>query len=184
MILVSPTLFGRDFGQLRAFAPDPHSEARWLIRCTCGAVCSLSEPELLSGSYLACSDCQPATPIPSTLWSNLRSNARRRNLRVEVTQQFLFALLLQQRSCCVLSGWPIGFDRKHKRNTASVDRINHKKHYTTTNVQWVHKIVNSMRGVYSPRAFLTQIDEIRKHGYDPDYVRHVQRQAVRLARDN
>lgn len=78
----------------------------------------------------------------------IRSNAAIRDLKFEVTGEFLWKLFLKQDRKCALSGVTIqfkdfGVDRTTQ--TASLDRIDSCLDYTEDNVQWVHKHVNRMK---------------------------------------
>ena len=48
-----------------------------------------------------------------------------------------------------MSGVPIGFDDA----TASLDRIDSSRGYVPENVQWVHKVINRMKGTLSDDEF-------------------------------
>jgi hypothetical protein len=80
--------------------------------------------------------------------SLLRSNADLRDLKFEVTGEFLYQLYLDQDKKCALSGVDIyfkAFGTDRTTQTASLDRIDSCLDYTEDNVQWVHKHVNRMK---------------------------------------
>jgi len=77
---------------------------------------------------------------------------------------FLWSLFLKQNKKCALSGLDIILNpqwsnqnngRKTKVvQTASIDRKDSKKNYTTDNIQWVHKDINKMKGMLSDKEFI------------------------------
>lgn len=82
----------------------------------------------------------------------------------DVTMTFLWSLFLKQNKKCALSGLDIILNpqwsnqnngRKTKVvQTASIDRKDSKKNYTTDNIQWVHKDINKMKGMLSDKEFI------------------------------
>jgi hypothetical protein len=64
----------------------------------------------------------------------------------------------KQNRKCALSGVEIklvsNILKNPKNNTASIDRINNNKDYTTNNVRWVHKDLNYMKQDFSDEEFI------------------------------
>lgn len=90
----------------------------------------------------------------------------------EVTLEFLWELFLKQNKKCALSGLDIILNpRWAKQNrtkgeniqTASIDRIDSTKNYTIDNIQWVHKIINNMKGQSKDSDFIEICKIVAKH---------------------
>lgn len=82
----------------------------------------------------------------------------------DVTIEFLWKLYVKQDKKCAISGIPITLIKNWSEQskskeleiyqTASIDRIDSKKGYTTNNIQWVHKSINYMKGQLSNDEFI------------------------------
>jgi len=83
--------------------------------------------------------------ISGKMWSNLVANSKNRKLNLEITPDDIYAKYIQQNKKCALSGLDLSLTFDTKTNTASVDRIDSKKHYTKDNIQIVHKIINQCK---------------------------------------
>lgn len=70
--------------------------------------------------------------------------ARSRGWDWEITEEDAYAVLEKQEFKCALSGLSLTF----KPQTASLDRVDSKRHYTPDNIQWVanscHKIYGNL----------------------------------------
>jgi len=86
--------------------------------------------------------------IPGKFWSTLKREAVSRNKEFNITIEYLQELWDRQNGKCAISGIQLELGQQPDR-TASLDRINNKKGYIVGNVQWVHKMINMMKGVYS-----------------------------------
>jgi hypothetical protein len=53
---------------------------------------------------------------------------------------------------CALTGWDISLD--YTKCTASLDRIDSKKGYEASNIQWVHTMVNMCKNKYEQDKFI------------------------------
>lgn len=85
-------------------------------------------------------------------WSRIKYSASKRNIDFDVnlTIEFVWNLYLEQDKKCKLSGLPITINKSAKiNNTASLDRIDSNLGYNSTNVQWLHKDVNNLKGSMS-----------------------------------
>lgn len=82
----------------------------------------------------------------------------------DVTIEFLWDLFLLQDRKCALSGIPITLNPRWSQQnkgrvtkiiqSASLDRIDNTKGYEITNVQWVHKDINLMKGSMREEVFI------------------------------
>lgn len=85
----------------------------------------------------------------------LKSNAKARNIEVNITKEDCIDKLIDQRFKCALSGIDIHLSTSsyakifQEETTASLDRIDNSKGYEKDNIRWVHKIVNIMKNKWS-----------------------------------
>jgi hypothetical protein len=80
-------------------------------------------------------------------WFQVVKNAKARHLEITIDGDYAWELYKRQNGKCALTGVDIGF--VGKTPTASLDRIDSKKGYVPGNLQWVHKVVNMMKGTLS-----------------------------------
>lgn len=110
--------------------------------------------------------------VSGDYFSHLKYKAKKRNIPFSLTIEDLDQLMVTQNHKCVYTGQPL--DAKTRRKySASLDRIDSSKPYTTSNVQWVTKEVNFMKHQLSEEAFLDIVEQIyrRKFAYsdvEPD----------------
>jgi hypothetical protein len=88
--------------------------------------------------------------IPGKVFSKLKRDAATRNIGFFITLQDISDVFEQQNRLCALSGNPISF----LESTASVDRIDSSKDYTTDNIQIVHKHINMMKRDFNNDYFI------------------------------
>ncbi len=86
------------------------------------------------------------------MWGGIKRAAKKRNIPWEIEIDEAWHIFIGQERKCALSGIPIGFDPGNK--TASLDRIDSSLGYVSGNIQWVHKDVNNMKGVYPQSYFI------------------------------
>jgi hypothetical protein len=106
--------------------------------------------------------------LSGVLWSKIRNHARYRNLSFTITIQEAWELFLTQKGRCALTGNPIAFassmaEENGGGRTASLDRIDSTKGYTSSNVQWVHKDINVMKMDLSESRFLELCRAVVQH---------------------
>ena len=130
------------------------------VRCACGYEALNAVYTLTKGASSGCHKCRSprrsawacwmgAGEMSGTYWGSILAGAKTRSLDVSITKEYVWTLLLAQGRRCVLSGVPIGFDDA----TASLDRIDSSRGYVPENVQWVHKVINRMKGTLSDDEF-------------------------------
>ena len=86
-------------------------------------------------------------------FSELRNNAKKRNIQVEITLDDIKELYTKQDGKCAISGRIMTHESKEREDTQhiinkhniSVDRIDSKKGYTKDNIQLVCAIINRMK---------------------------------------
>lgn len=95
-----------------------------------------------------------------TLFKKYQSNALKRNLDFTLNIDDLWDLYLSQNKKCAITGVDVNMvnatinDNYHLQ-TASLDRIDSTKGYTKTNIQWVHKTINSLKSDFSNVNFFS-----------------------------
>lgn len=134
----------------------PRPACRWELQCDCGKIYKCISENLLNGMTSSCG-CQKKLfhnncneKSISIYIKNLKSDAKRRNRKFELTKLQIETLLLSQQNKCKLSGLPIEIEN----GTASLDRIDNTGHYTLDNVQWVHRKINYMKNTLQQNDFL------------------------------
>lgn len=150
----------------------------WLCRCKCGTERAYQTGQILSRGTLRarCERCysdemelsaRVVDHIPDRFWKRLVDSARRRDIQITVTQEEAFSLYVAQDRACTLSGRHIYFTtlrtKYNRYTTASLDRIDPSKGYALKNVQWVHKIVNMMKGSLSQSEIIDWCSAVSNH---------------------
>lgn len=152
---------------------DVRQRTRWRCRCRCGAEAIIERNGLVSGRRKICKNCngklqRDPSDVRQAYWSQVKRGAKKRGIPFIITREQARILLVQQKHECALSGLSIGFadtvhDYWHGGSTASLDRIDHEGAYTISNVQWVHKKINKMKGVFSQEEFIKLCQLVTKH---------------------
>lgn len=96
--------------------------------------------------------------LSGKIWSGIKYSAKRRGISFskDLTIQYAWELFIKQNKKCALSGLDISLNKCYKeKNTASLDRINSSKGYSKSNIQWVHKDVNFIKGSLNERDFVS-----------------------------
>lgn len=159
------------------------------VQCSCGKIESRRKDHVLSGRTKECKVCSCKTTlrlhpnpvfskrshkgvgaISLTLWRAIRNGAKIRNIPFEISIEFAWNLFVKQAGKCALSGvyLSISSDLKscnpdYSKITASLDRKNSFLGYTEENVQWVHKVINRMKGTLSDEEFKAVCTEVSNH---------------------
>lgn len=142
---------------------------KWLCVCKCGKKLKLVTTLLIVKKQKRCVQCNNKIninnkyrwlgykEISQTYWGTIIYGAKSRNLKFNITIQYVWKLFLKQNKKCALSGLNIIFAESRKsilKQTASLDRIDSSKGYIKGNVQWIHKDINRMKGNLSENKFL------------------------------
>lgn len=88
--------------------------------------------------------------IAITRFESYRKGAVIRGMVFEIQIEQVWDMFLAQKRKCALTGWSIRFG---KRQTASLDRIDSTKGYTSDNIQLIHKDINILKMDW-PESFL------------------------------
>lgn len=109
--------------------------------------------------------------ITGTFMTYLKRKAKQANREFNLSSEYLWNLYLKQGRKCVLTGIPLNIsttinnqnnlDRSNM--SASLDRIDCSKDYIEGNVQWIHKIINRMRGNLSVNDFIEWCRLVNDH---------------------
>ena len=160
------TLVGKRFGILTVLrlVGRKLGQKQWYCRCQCGRSIVATTAALNAGCrhHCGCGTVYPVGPkhqnwtgyeeIPGHLWAQIRWGARVRELDFDLSIESVWELFIAQRRKCALSGVDIAFGPRGMC-TASLDRKTAKCGYTASNVQWVHKAVNRMKGALDDAQF-------------------------------
>jgi hypothetical protein len=97
-------------------------------------------------------NCKPNTI--DSVWREIQRSAtgkksKRTAIEINITKNYIVRLFKKQEGRCALSNEDIILGVN-----ASLDRIDSNKGYIKGNVQWVHKDVNLMKGMFSLSRFL------------------------------
>lgn len=169
-----------DFVEYIRDAKGKVKDQRWLVICNfCQREHQISKSYLTKGKNLnveRCAKCPKLAKdsfrwtggdfIPGSFYQRIKDNAslKRRGRDIlfskEITIEYLEKLFISQGRRCVYSGWPLEFSTNHKENTASLDRIDSKSGYEIGNVQFVHKLVNTMKWSFPEEDFLEMCKDI------------------------
>lgn len=156
----------------------------WECQCDCGTLVDVSTNSLTSGNKVTCGDKilhegkldprrKRCGDLPLSHVTAMKQNAVKRNLRFDVSPQYLWDLFVSQNGKCVLSGMQLKFTT-HKATartrseftTASLDRIDSFLGYIEGNVRWVHKDLNIMRGSLTDTEFFEYCRKCFLYQYD------------------
>lgn len=90
-----------------------------------------------------------------TSWiEKCKTSAEFRNIKWELSEEYIWQLYLSQDKKCALSDKNIGWSKEGQIHTASIDRIDSFEGYIIGNVQLVHKDINFMKQQYSQEYFI------------------------------
>lgn len=157
---------GKRFGTVVVVAKVGNSDRDGgvLIRCDCGREKVMRRSRLKKiktcGAGLHRST---SGPLPGPYWANLKTNAKDRGLKVEVTPEDAWALFEKQRGKCALTGRKIEIASKNM--TASIDRVYSDGDYTLDNIQWVHKDLNKMKMEFEQEYFIETCREVARKAW-------------------
>ncbi len=143
-------------------------------QCKCGRITKVRPTFLKKENGIRscrnCSSWKGYGEISSCWWSMQKRQADERGLEFSITIEYIWDMYLKQNRKCNLSGLPIHFYRNPSKNynlqTASLDRIDNNKGYTTDNVQLVYKRVNFMKHTNEQRAFILYCKLIADKSYE------------------
>jgi hypothetical protein len=154
-------LTGKKFGKLtvKELVGTKNGVRYWLCECECGNTKEIRRDHLTKNFIKTCGcGAHPSKSehkswrgfgdIPLNFYSNIKRGAESRNIKFDVSIEYLWDVYLKQGGKCALSGNLLKFGRvvkDRKTQTVSVDRIDSNLGYIEGNVQWVDKRINIMK---------------------------------------
>ena len=143
------------------------------VRCSCGTTSEISaatakptrSKRCTSCSYKKISEDKSCGKIHHTYYQQLKKAATRRNISFAVSMEDLWNQYQKQEGKCALTGLDLTLtNSNHLRDqTASLDRIDSSKGYTTDNIQWAHKHANKMKMDLQEEDFFRIVKQIYEH---------------------
>lgn len=150
---------------------------QWKCRCECGDIV-YRRPVHLKRGNCRCKTCKAAEDakkfghgeIRQHHWYTTKRQADLRNIKFDVSVQYVWDLFEAQGRCCALSGLPISFAKSKQghakgETTASLDRIDSSKGYEVGNLQWLHKWVNLMKSDFTQQEFIDFCRLVTEHNH-------------------
>ena len=145
----------------------------WLCRCDCGVEQLVPLNNLMNGSSTQCRTCASIVgglkrrkgyeDISGNQWSQIKSQAKRKNLNFSIRIEEAWELYKNQHEQCAFTGKKItfsGYPYNSKKNTAVLDRINSTIGFTSYNCQWIHKDIARIKpSDMSKNEFLSLITD-------------------------
>lgn len=151
--------------------------AHWICQCICGAIKRVDGQHLRDGKSTQCRKCvgipRDGIPISSRHWQAILYGARSRGIEFKVTRKQVYGKFVKQKGLCALTGLPLCFSTNkgsRKDGTASLDRIDSSRAYMPSNIQWVHKDINLMKGPMSEDQFIHYCSLILSHREQEEIV--------------
>lgn len=133
----------------------------YLCECKCGRRKTIAAASLRMGNSRSCINCATTamskTIIPAVYIGSLKHSAFKRGIPFLVDAEYLQELYELQNRRCALTGARLNMGDGNSRMssmTASVDRIDSSGIYEPGNVQWVHKMVNTMKWDLNQQDFI------------------------------
>lgn len=146
-----------------------NSHTQIKVRCDCGNTNNIStyhfgKIKMCRGCYLSKNGINHPSYkgtkyITKTYFSQIKLNAKCRNLNFNLTINDLDKLLVKQNFKCYLSGQSISVHDK----TASLDRVDSTKGYTKNNIAWIHKDIQRMKSDFDIFYFIDICNKINKN---------------------
>lgn len=145
-----------------------HNKYYYTCKCDCGNLKEVQRVNLITNHTTSCGCLKKRTgktnpcwnghgEISGRLWAHIKKHAENRNLKFSLTIEEAWEKFLQQERKCAMTGIELSLKTlkgKENKYTASLDRIDNTKGYTVTNVQWLHKDVNWMKGKFELHYFI------------------------------
>lgn len=148
-------------------------DSECLCRCECGLVKKVKTYHLVNGYSTQCIKCgqkprEYKDGIGQAIWNIIIRRSKIKNIDLNISKDYAYALYLKQNKKCALTGIDIklpmcGTDYLKKDWSASLDRIDSSVGYIEGNVQWVHKDINRMKNIYSQNYFIHMCGQVFRH---------------------
>lgn len=157
-------------------------------QCTCGVISDVRNWHLSHSYTKGCPKCsnvktrfryEGVGDLSKSYLNSFKAakrHGRAKPFSEDMTLEYLWSLFQAQKSRCAISGvkivlnpkWSAQNNGKKKFEeddiqTASIDRIDSTKGYEVGNVQWVHKIINFMKGTLTDEKFIHMCGVVTRH---------------------
>lgn len=176
------TTIGQEFNNWTVIKSSGKS-GYWLCKCKCGTLREIQQWAFHSGHTKSCGCLfklgfgkdsvrwKGVGDVTGRLWCNIVSNAKKRNIQINITIDYVWELYQKQNGKCALSGIdiPLSYAKLYPNGAtkqlsiASLDRIDSSKGYIKGNVWWVHKDINYMKHIYDLKKFVKYCALVTKH---------------------
>jgi len=137
----------------------------WKCKCDCGNIKTIEARHLKASNIKTCGatihrigknngNWRGYKELPSKRWWIIKKRAKSRNLKMNISKDYILDLFKKQNKKCALSGLDLTLDY-NLENTASLDRIDSNEGYIKDNVQWIHKKINKMKMELDQQEFIS-----------------------------
>lgn len=143
------------------------TDPKWLFKCECGQEVIKSLRSVKTSILPSCSACRPknkkhyawrgAGDLSSCVFRTHVHAARAKGLSFELTILEAWQQFQKQDGKCAYTGWELYFNKTNDTQTdrtASLDRIDSSKGYSSENIQWVHRDINKLKRNFSSERFI------------------------------
>lgn len=153
-------------------------EHQYEYQCECGSIRKAKRSNLLHGRTKSCGCItkqlrNSKSPhwkgfgqISHSFWTHIKHHADSRNLTFTITIEEAWQMFEKQDRRCALSGRLLTMQKDINQKvarTASLDRIDSSRGYTTGNIQWIHKDINKMKLDFPLEMFLSLCKEVANY---------------------
>ena len=156
-------LTGLKFGRLLVIEAtherDKCRRVKYRCICECGNEIAVASSSLLNNHTKSCGCIKKTNhhnwlgygEISGQYWKGVIASATKRNLIFTISIENAWGQFQKQSGKCAITGLELSFVRNYKsgnldRQTASLDRIDSNQGYTNDNIQWTHKVINTIKG--------------------------------------
>ena len=168
-------ILNEKFGLLRVteYSHSKNGNVFWKCSCDCGGEKTVRADNLNSGATQTCG-CKNLfdlrkikfglTLVNQRYFNKVKNDSVKRNLKFNLTIEYLQKVFDEQNNKCSLSDLEIEFSDDYKKisQTASLDRIDSSVGYIEGNVQWVHKYINQMKHRLPQEIFIQLCQAVSK----------------------
>jgi hypothetical protein len=172
-------LVGKRFGKLLVIEEAKDStyiKDKWICKCDCGNTVSKygvalfreKNPVKTCGCHFSGKESplfKGYEEISGAFWSNIKNNAKHRDVDFELSVQQAWEKYLLQDRKCAITGIGLRFNSSNSKTdgNASLDRIDSSRGYYLKNIQWVDKMINKMKLDLSQREFILICHSVAKN---------------------
>lgn len=171
------TIYGWVILELQEFINSSGKKyTKWLSKCRCGNLRAVYPHNIITGRQRTCGEC-PKDLISIGLYHKIRQEAESREIKFDITKEYITDLWNRQNSICALSKKEMYLPKEHSLQTrpqctASLDRIDSDKGYIKGNLQWVTKNMNIMKMDMKQDDFIRECKAVAENfkDYEPKQI--------------